>query len=164
MLSNSEPGDKMMHLCSPSTPQPPPFPLPLTTPTPTSADPPGQILLCNRWQHKSSALATFTQWHLMSGKFRIPSHVNVTSNFQYLRLAHPGAFWHVDGVGGVGELRWPEASQYEDRGVRPLPALQIHGLDGQRVLLTRGQGSARGPHFSCDSIYFKWILPTCHKK
>lgn len=47
-LSNSEPGDKIMHLCSPSMPQPPPFPLHLTTLTPTSADPPGQIVLCNR--------------------------------------------------------------------------------------------------------------------
>lgn len=70
-LSNSEPGDKMMHLCSPSLPQPPLF-----TPSPLSQPPLSLRANCFMQQmtHKALELAMFTQsfsYPLMSSKFWI---------------------------------------------------------------------------------------------
>lgn len=75
-LSNSEPGDKIMHLCSPSLPQPPLF-----TPSPLSQPPLSLQANCFMQQmtHKASELATFTQsfsYPLMSSKFWIFLHAD----------------------------------------------------------------------------------------
>lgn len=85
-LSNSEPGDKMMHLCSPSLPQP----SLLLSPSPLSQPPLSLRANCFMQQmtHKALELATFTQsfsYPLMSSKLWIFLHAD----------AHQYTHWHT---------------------------------------------------------------------
>lgn len=67
---------------------------------------------------------------------------------------------HVQAVGGVGELRRPEAGQNGHRRRGASATVSVRRLHPQQVLLAGGQRFPRGPDLAGAPVHLEALLPT----